>query len=245
MFRSVIVKKFEINNYFDEIGRDFCPFLLPSYHNKLMYCTEYNINNMTFPEQKRFVFASGLVHTVLFRKERMIEKSHKNKLLVCENIFFSTNNKVDGQELFAFPHWFLKLLFTKKSILFGKFWKGERAKSKNGRLIPIPSFHFLSIRSAIKPNDEHFFKLTPELTEFYMDSDDDNLSVFGFIENSRTKNIINMLENINISDVTESVIIKLIKSLMDSTIFVEISNWCSNIEKELGLQNYSNKQITL
>jgi hypothetical protein len=61
------------------------------------------------------------------------------------------------------PHWCLKTLYTRAGILFGKFWKGEQGTARDGRPIPEPPVHLLSIRSAVKPLDRRFFAKAPTL----------------------------------------------------------------------------------
>lgn len=244
MFRQLdITNRKDITDYTIDIGVNFCPFLSPSIDNGVMYFSEYKIENFNLEEIQKFIFYTGFVHTCIFRNNRIQETIHKRKLLYSENIVYSLKKEIDGEKAFAFPHWFLKILFTEKSILFGKFWKGESIKTREGINITIPPVHFLSIRSAIKPTDKRFFTLTPELTQYYLNSEDDNNSVVEFIHVQSLKNIISEIENLDITQINKEQVLLLVRRLMDLQFYNIIAEWCSQVEKSLGLPNYSKSQI--
>lgn len=244
MFRQLdITNRKDITDYTIDIGVNFCPFLSPSIDNGVMYFSEYKIEDLTLEEIQKFIFYTGFVHTCIFRNYRIQETIHKRKLLYSENIVYSLKKEIDGEKAFAFPHWFLKILFTEKSILFGKFWKGESIKSREGINITIPPVHFLSIRSAIKPTDKRFFTITPELTQYYLNSEDDNKSIMTFVDDPYLKNIVCEIENLDIACINRERVLLLVGRLMDLQFYNIIAKWCSEVEKSLGLPNHSKSQI--
>ncbi len=84
------------------------------------------------------------------------------RLITCENIIVRANPGTDGPSLFGWPHFILKALYTENGLLFGKFCIGERDYSGDGRAIPVPPLHILSIRGAIKKKDHRFFQRVME-----------------------------------------------------------------------------------
>lgn len=150
----------------------FCPFLKPSRDKNLSWFTEYNIDEYGIEKFAEIIFYTGLIHTEILRVNR--KKYPSDKILYSENIVFKVEEKnLNGEEVFSWPHWCLKTLYTKTGILFGKFWDGEEDIAKNGFQLPVPPLHFLSIRSAIKKKDKRFFeKATSLLDDFEMAEDD-------------------------------------------------------------------------
>lgn len=240
MFRSKDITNIEVvDEYLLNISKNHCPFISPSVENKVMNFSIYSISNCSFDDIQKFIFYTGLIHTYAFRSDRSKQLKHKESLLFCENIIYNIDKEVNGESLFSYPHWFLKLLFTEKSILFGKFWKGEAAKNKNDVEILIPPIHLLSIRSAIKPIDSRFFAFTPELNEFYINSEDDKQGVLNFINKQSLKKIIQEMEDLNYNYKNKDGFHRIINKMMDSELYLEIANWASGLEQELGIKNYS------
>jgi hypothetical protein len=244
MFRNQDISSHLIaQEYINSVSSNHCPFIIPSIKNEVMYFSEYSLGNLTFENLQKYIFYTGLIHTYAFRLNRITENEHKKRLLFCENIIFKIEENIDGEKLFAFPHWYLKLLFTEKSILFGKFWKGETATNKNGIDITVPPFHLLSIRSAIKPIDKRFFTLTPELEEFYLNSEDDNQNVFHFIKEKVAKNILVEMSNLDYNSKDNKYVLSFIDKLMDSELYFEIAKWAAKLENNMGIKNYSLSQL--
>lgn len=234
MFRDTRITDSIFEDYLKAIGRNFCPFLLPSLQDEDMFFTEYDISRMSLRQQEHFIFYSGLIHVSIFRRSRFQASASRKKLL-CENIIFSTSS--DAEELFMFPHWFLKLLFTSKSILFGKFWKGERAFTKNNISIPVPTSSFLSIRSAVKPLDHRFFTLTPALIDTYSVSEDDLSCVFDFVDNKEVKSIIDLINHLDINNLNREKVLFIIELLMPSSLYSQTQIRCVEIERLLGIKS--------
>jgi hypothetical protein len=130
-------------------------------------------------KMQNYIFYLGYLHTELLRVRRAEATSAAEKMLLCENLFFRFNDEdvVDGKTMLDWPHWALKLLYTKAGVLFGKFWKGEREFSRSGAPIPPPPYHLLSIRSGIKERDAAFFKKAQFLLEDFTAAHDTGLSV--------------------------------------------------------------------
>lgn len=152
----------EIQGYLDSI-ESFCPFLRPARRKGVLLWSDYELGE----NPQRELFYLGVVHTEILRRER------KGNLLLSENLIVRA--AVGGRDLFDWPHWFLKLLYTKMSVMFGKFWEGEMDTARDGRPIPIPPVNFLSIRSAVKPIDKRFF--TGDLVDIHLESEDTGDSV--------------------------------------------------------------------
>ncbi len=161
-----------MNTYLNDIARDFCPFLRLSLDRGFCSFSLYEISNYTMLDAQEFLFCTGLVHTQRLRAMRRVigKQSH----LWCENVVLTTSDEVtvDGKELFSWPHWCLKSLYSKSSVVCGKFWIGETGLDKNGRQIPEPVSHFLSIRSAIKEMDGRFFQKATELRNDFEQGED-------------------------------------------------------------------------
>lgn len=170
----------EFESYMDAIAQMFCPFIEPSQKRNVLFFSEYDLRSLLPEKIKAGIFYTSLIHTELLRRERRKQTTRIAHDMLSENciFYFSANMDEKGEELFSWPHWMLKCLYTKTSIMFGKFWKGEQINSRDGRPIPPPPLHFLSIRSAIKPTDINFFKKAPKLTPEYLSSCDNGASVF-------------------------------------------------------------------
>jgi hypothetical protein len=165
--------------YVRTISDGFCPFIEPSQLRQVLFFSEYHLEELG-DKLEAAMFYLGLQHTEILRQER---KKQTNRIVhdfLCENLifYFPPQRDDDGKKIFSWPHWLLKVLYTKQGIVFGKFWKGEESTSKDGRPIPPPPNHFLSIRSAIKPTDIRFFSKAPQLTEEHKQSCDDGSDVF-------------------------------------------------------------------
>jgi TRAP-type mannitol/chloroaromatic compound transport system permease small subunit len=163
-----------MNEYLSDIAKDFCPFLKPAIDKKLCKFLTYNIATHSLIDAQEFLFCAGLMHTASLRLAR---KEHgRYGYLYCENAILVTSEAVTsiGSELFAWPHWCLKTLYTKSAVVYGKFWIGEEDTARDGRPIPAPSVHLLSVRSAIKAKDGRFFKKAAMLRDDFEQSKEAN-----------------------------------------------------------------------
>jgi len=184
VFRSLIVPQLPgFEEYIAEIGNRFCPFLEPSAARGLTSYSVYELGSGSVEQVQAMMFCIGLLHTEIVRRGRM-EVSLQQRPLVCENILFRFDDEdsVDGAELFGWPHWLLKVRYTQAAVLFGKFWKGEEAASREAAPIPPPPYHMLSIRGAVKPRDPAFFTKAPELLDTLIAAEDNGQFVFEDIE---------------------------------------------------------------
>src|SRR6218665_1773667 len=102
-----------MDEYLNDIAKGFCPFLKPSIDKGLCKFTTYKITAHTLAEAQEFLFCAGLIHTASLRAAR--RDIGKMSYLYCENALLMTSEDVNaqGKELFAWPHWCLKSLYTK------------------------------------------------------------------------------------------------------------------------------------
>lgn len=214
---------------------EFCPFIAPAQENKILYFSEYSLlgDDITFLQKQ--MFNIGLLHTEILRSGRAGQTTTQAKALFCENVLFhiSDSVQIEGSNLFSWPHWFLKLLYTEVGVLFGKFWKGEQAKSRDGKDIPAPPYHLLSIRSAIKPIDGRFFTKAPELTLEYSLSSDEGKSIIEKIADDSTRNIIGRIEKLDFQTVDRSEFESIIKEMNETTLYESVRNWSQLKESSL------------
>lgn len=169
----------DLSEYLSTIGDKFCPFLNPSLLRGCTLFTVYEFPNLETRELQERIFYLGYLHTELLRMARRDTIQVSEKILLCENLIFrfANENTINGKEILDWPHWALKLLYTKTGILFGKFWKGEKELSTSGVPIPKPPYHLLSIRSGVKERDTHFFKKARFLLEDFINATDTGRSV--------------------------------------------------------------------
>lgn len=186
IFRSSTVPDLPgLKEYLTEIRNRFCPFLEPSEARSLTRYSVYELGSVDVEEVQELMFCLGFLHTEILRRKRW-EVPVQHRPLVCENIFFrfKTEDSVNGSELFGWPHWLLKVRYTQAGVMYGKFWKGEEALSRDSVPIPLPPYHMLSIRGSVKKHDPAFFKKAPELLDTLIAADDNGKGVFDDIEDS-------------------------------------------------------------
>jgi hypothetical protein len=188
-----------LSSYLQNIT-NFCPYLHPSISAKLCTIRTESIHGETLHECQAELFYLGVQETELFRIARRETALSNKSGLLCYNLLLIPPPIVDtqGKELFGWPHYLLKLLYTDQAILFGKFWKGEKDQSLSGAQLPIPPIHLLSIRSRISKTDRRFFEKSPELLEAHIDGEDtgDNVHEQFGLKADDCKNI-ERLRNIN------------------------------------------------
>ncbi|SEN02901.1 hypothetical protein [Lihuaxuella thermophila] len=183
-FKSRRVIKFSepdpYSAYCLRISDGYCPFLKSAEKNDVLFATYYRLNGHTIEELQEEMFYYGVVHCEQLRQYRQHHQNSPKGILACENVIFDLPERfhnIDGEELFSWPHWLLKLLYTQVGVMVGKFWINEKATSRQGLSIPEPPCHFLSIRSAIKERDPYFFKKAPFLLPKLIESLDQGKNV--------------------------------------------------------------------
>ena len=171
--------------YMDAISAGFCPYLGPSLDRATTWNSVYTLDCTTIEEVEQMLFYLGVLHTEILRRSWK-DAALSNRPFICENLFlrFLGEDDCDGGALFSWPHWILKTHYTQTGILFGKFWKGEEAQSRDDRPVPPPPYHMLSIRRTVKPRDPHFFLKAPELLPELADSVDDGRCVWPEVTNA-------------------------------------------------------------
>lgn len=168
----------QITKYIGNIGTEHCPFIFPSSKVNLLLFSHHKYNkpasSIALIEHFFYVL---LLHTEIFRKHR--KSLEENKILLCDNIIIEYDKKIiENKILFNWIHWFLKIIYTEKGVGFGKFWKGEKILSKEGKSIIPPPINLFSIRSLLKPQDLKFFIKTEYLKNYFLSSDDDGSGIF-------------------------------------------------------------------
>ncbi len=178
--------------YIAEVSSRFGPYIEPSMVKKETTYTVVSSNTEDKETAERIVFASGCVLSELLRHKRAIASSEQRPPLLCENIIFlfqHIDNSM-GKELLGWPHWVLKCRYTQLGILFGKFWKGVVETSKDGRDLPVPPCHLLSIRESVRARDPQFFEHAEWLRPSLESSNDIGQNVFADL--TEQQEIINM-----------------------------------------------------
>ena len=182
-FRSTGIPEIEgLKEYIDSIAGKFCPFIRPSTRAQSMRTSVYELSGVG-DRVELSMFYLGLLHTEILRRTRF-QAPPRRAVLACENLIFRFDgeDQVDGESLFAWPHWLLKTRYTNVGVMFGKFWLGEEADSRLGQPIPAPPYHILSIRSAVIKRDPQFFHKAPGLLGDLLTSDDDGRDIMGLNE---------------------------------------------------------------
>lgn len=167
-------------DYVAEVSVNFCPYIEPSMTRE---CTTYTVvhsNTKDKETAERIVFASGYALCELLRNKRLLFSSGQRAPLLCENVLFLFPNVDDalGKELLGWPHWVLKCRYTQLGVLFGKFWKNAHEEAKDGRDLPIPPCHFISVRESVRARDPRFFEQAEWLRPALESSNDVGQNVF-------------------------------------------------------------------
>lgn len=167
-------------DYVAEVSSNFCPYIEPS---MIKECTTYTVVRSDTKDKEtaeRIAFASGYALCELLRNKRSLLSSGQRAPLLCENALFLFPYLDDtlGKELLGWPHWVLKCRYTKLGVLFGKFWKNARETAKDGRDLPIPPCHFISVRESVRARDPRFFEQAEWLRPALESSNDVGQNVF-------------------------------------------------------------------
>ncbi|SHF33987.1 hypothetical protein SAMN05444392_11615 [Seinonella peptonophila] len=161
--------------YCKVISDTFCPFLKPAEKANVLFATEYKVNADDLAGIQETMFYYGVMHVEALRRFRYQNRNSSKGILACDNVIFVLDDKfhgIDGQALFSWPHWLLKVLYSQVGVMIGKFWIGEKINGRNGLAIPEPPCHFFSIRSVIKERDPYFFTKAPQLLSQIIQSTD-------------------------------------------------------------------------
>lgn len=138
----------------------FCPYLEPAEKNNVLFSSNYYLDGQGLEDFQESLFYVGVLEIERFRKNR--SKYNLNKrLLYCENVIINLPSKfkhIDGSELFAWPHYLLKLLYTQVGIMLGKFWVNEKLISKKGISIPVHLVIFYQFDRQLKVEIQVFSK---------------------------------------------------------------------------------------
>ena len=167
-------------DYVAEVSSNFCPYIEPSATKE---CTTYTVvhsDTNKKEEAEGIVFASGYALCELLRQKRSLLSSGQRAPLLCENVLFLFPHIEDalGKELLGWPHWVLKCRYTQLGVLFGKFWKSARETAKDGRDLPVPPCHFISVRESVRARDPRFFEQAEWLRPALESSNDVGQNVF-------------------------------------------------------------------
>lgn len=164
------------DDYLKRVSENFCPYIEPSARKDNTTYTVISSQTKDDEVAERLVFLSGYVFAETLRQQR----AKKSSALLCENILFQFPQIEDslGEKILGWPHWVLKTRYTKLGILFGKFWKKAVEESRDGRDLPIPPCHFISVRQSIPPKDPRFFERTDWLRKELESANDKGQNVF-------------------------------------------------------------------
>lgn len=193
IFRDKNVPDVEgFQKYVEEVSSSFCPYLKPSMRSGSMTYTVVTSNTEDPAVAEASVFAVSLALCELLRFNRGYSGMEGRSPLWCENVIFLFSNLDDttGKQLLGWPHWVLKSRYTQIGVLFGKFWKGARETSKDGRDLPIPPVHFMSIRESIISKDPRFFEKAHWLRPAFETSNDLGQNVFADLAGSEVLEVV-------------------------------------------------------
>ncbi|MCM3324763.1 DUF6875 domain-containing protein [Cytobacillus kochii] len=169
----------EFDSYLDNMTKS-CPFLKPALDYNSVINKRFQLNDKNYKKIEENIFWISLQATEEFRNVRRALTGQK-KTLFNVNLIFIYDEGIKGNVL-DWPHYILKLLYSKVGVVYGKFHNGALKTNRHGLLMPSPPFTHLAIRSAIKSKDARFFNKTPDLVDDILTSKDereDVLAPFG------------------------------------------------------------------
>ncbi|MGE1164477.1 hypothetical protein ACQJ0Y_14510 [Peribacillus simplex] len=169
------VNKNNVSVYLKEMEK-LCPYINPAkisnrITNKGIYIPEKDKLSI-----ERRIFWESVEGVEEFRKNRQ-ELDNHGKLLLNTNIFFTFEHGILNNIL-DWPHFLLKLLYTKVGIVFGKFHVGAKKRNELEGGLPSPPYTHLAIRSALKKKDSRFFSKAPYLLNNMLENEDNGMDVF-------------------------------------------------------------------
>ncbi|MFF8566600.1 hypothetical protein ACF06N_16750 [Streptomyces albidoflavus] len=151
-----------------------CPYLAPSAERELTTWTVYQAAG------DRDAVEAELFHACAREAERLRTLLRRPYgLLRCENVvLLGEVPGVSHRDLFAWPHWALKNLYSSVGIMFGKFCAGEEEDTRSGARTPAAPVSFLPVRAAIRRRDPYFLRAEPDLATALATAHDDGRDVF-------------------------------------------------------------------
>ena len=162
----------------------YCPYLKKSKSKDLLDSKRVIFYSEKDDEYSKKIFYECLIETERFRiKRRTLDM--KDCPYYSLNIVFDSKfeKNYKWEEMMSWPHYMLKYLYSKEQIMFGKFWKGEKTKSRiTNKIIPESNINFISIRTAIKERDPKLLFESIEIKKIiessYMSTRDVNFDYF-------------------------------------------------------------------
>lgn len=206
------------DSYVEQISENFCPYIEPSFRRGNNSYSVISCDTSDKMLAESIIFASGLALTELLR----IKKSKAERMgLFCQNALFQLPN-IDislGEEILSWPHWVLKTRYTSLGIMFGKFWKDAEEEAKDGRNLPSPPCHFLSVRESVQSKDPQFFDRASWLRPLLKSSSDEGQQVFQDVSVSDR-----LIESLDLfcSQPTCSKLQDVLHSVVESEVYLEV-----------------------
>ena len=217
-----------VSEYLSAISR-FCPLSKVSDDKGLLLFSSYNLSKHDNLAKEEMILAISLLHAEILRKERLINERNGNYL--SENIIFESIDGIPEYSL-DYAHWFLKLLYTEDSLLFGKFEKDYQEYTRKGDAIPVSPVNMITMRSATSyENEKHFFSATPPLLELLKTSkpsDRDILGKNGFPSESK------LIDSLISEPLTLECVELGAKQLVELPLYDSAMNWIKKKEQEYG-----------
>jgi len=223
-----------LRKYSAEVADGFCPFIRPALARNVLYFSEYRPRLRSGRSNDEYVFSYGVIHTELLRVLRR-RAAAADKVLACENLIFRAEGEQNfGSALLEQAHWCLKLLYTDCGILFGKFWIGEIAHARDGRPMPIPPYHLLSIRSGVKTLDTRFFTKAQELRPAFVAAEDRGQDAFEHVALTGVQNrIVARVRGLEPQSVTRRKVNDLAYEIVQSNLYASVQNWRVDEERRI------------
>lgn len=232
-------------SYLSLLEDGFCPYLRPAKASGYLYFSQYDLGGGEAEATRARLFLLGLIHTEWMRHKRLTAQTPEQRLLTCENLIVDVGPDVDGPSLFGWPHFILKALYTESALLFGKFWIGEKDFSCDGRPVPVPPLHLLSIRSAIKKKDHRFFQRVMEgmLPEFERghDCDGSPLRNIDWLPSTTTDQILALAA----SNPSQDDVIALVNELINANVYPSARRWAEGRLKEIKQMEHATNSIRI
>lgn len=172
----------DVARYLEQMSAH-CPYLSPSVEGGLTTWTVYQAAG------DRDAVEAELFHACVSAAERLrLLMRGPYGLLRCENVvLLGETPGVSHRELFAWPHWALKNLYSTVGIMFGKFCAGVEERTRSGSRTPAAPVSFVPVRAAIRRLDPFFLRADPDLAAALAMADDDGRDVFASLSRDWTE----------------------------------------------------------
>lgn len=233
MFRRNEPGDAALDAYCKEIGEEFCPYLLPALKRDCVLFSLYQLEEGDEEKLSETVFYLALIHTELLRAARRAISDLSARELLCENVLV-TAQAARKADILAWPHWLLKLLYTKSKLMFGKFRPGAAEPARSGVSLPLPPYFLLSVRSAIPDRDKTFFTKAPQLSPVLLSAaDSSDQPIRNAVCHDRSK-VLDSLEELSPETITQEKVLALVSSLRSDHIYGQVKQWARDEETRLG-----------